>query len=70
MRTHTITEKIDRETTGLAGAIFVHVDHDGAGHVYGVRISTKWRDGEAFDLLANALGDAITGLLSDIGGHP
>ncbi len=67
MRFLTVTEKIERETTGLAGAIFVHVDHDGAGGIHGVRISCKWKDGAPFDRLANALGDSITGLLAELG---
>lgn len=65
MRSQTITEKIPREVTGLAGAVFVHIDHSG-GKVLGVRISTKWKDGAAFDKVATALGDTITGLLADI----
>lgn len=64
-RLQTITEKIERSTTGLAGAIFVHVDHLN-GKVEGVRISSKWKDGASFDKLANALGDSITRMVRDV----
>ena len=62
-RYETITEKIDRDTTGLAGAIFVHVDHVD-GKVFGVRISTKWKDGHSFDKIATAIGDTVTDMLA------
>ena len=64
-RYETITEKIGRETTGLSGAIFVHVDHID-GKVVGVRISTKWKDGHSFDKIATAIGDTVTGMLTDL----
>ena len=56
----TLTTRVDEEVTGLASPLFVHVDHDGFGRVYGVRISSKWKDGASIDLLLNALGDAVS----------
>lgn len=64
-RLQSVTEKIDRTTTGLAGAIFVHIDHMD-GRVHGVRISTKWKDGQSFDNVATALGDTLTSMLTDL----
>lgn len=65
-RLQTITEKIDRATTGLAGAIFVHVDHL-HGRIHGVRISTKHKEKDnTLDRVMNALGDTITSILAEV----
>lgn len=64
-RLETITEKIPRERTGLAGAVFVHMDYDHfTRQVVGFRISTKWKDGAAFDQVATALGDVLTEMVT------
>jgi hypothetical protein len=62
-RTETLTQKIEKSATGLDGAIFVHVDHDGAGKVLGVRFATKWRGGEALDKILHGIGDAASALI-------
>lgn len=54
------TVKIPREVTGLAGAIFVHVDRDESGRVRAVRYSHKWKGDWTLDCLLSALGDAVT----------
>ena len=65
-RLHTITEKIDRETTELNGSLFVHVDFDSAGTTKAVRFSFKGKDNSTLDRILMALGDAITGILRSI----
>ncbi len=63
-----ITQKIERETTGLAGALFAHVEHD-AGWITGIRFSHKWKDGGGLDRALAALGDALTSIARDIQGE-
>ena len=63
----TVTEKIPRETTGLAGSLFVHVDHVG-GQIISVRFSIKWKDDSTMDAMLTALGDAVTDIAQDLMG--
>ena len=65
-RLQTITEKIDRETTGLAGALFVHVDFTAAGAVDAVRFSEKGKDDSTLDNILSALGDATTDIIRSL----
>jgi hypothetical protein len=65
-RLHTITEKIDRETTTLNGSLFVHVDFDGAGTIKAVRFSFKGKDDSTLDRILITLGDAVTGILKSM----
>lgn len=57
-RSNTLTTKIDRLTTGLNGAVFVHCDHTG-GRITAVRISSKYKD-ESLGQVFRAVGDTIT----------
>jgi hypothetical protein len=65
-RRHAVTEKIGREETGLAGALFAHVEHDDVGRIISVRFSHKWRDGGSLDQALAALGDAVTSIAREI----
>lgn len=63
-RHRAITEKIDRETTGLNGAIYVHADLDDAGQPVSFRFSHKGKDDSTLDRILTALGDSVTGILT------
>ena len=63
-RLQTITEKVDREKTGLAGSLFVHVDFNAAGAVDAVRFSEKGKDLSTIDNILVALGDATTDIIA------
>jgi hypothetical protein len=65
-RLHTLTKKIDREETGMRGALFVHVNFDDYQRIVDVRISEKGKDGLPLDKITNAIGDAITSLIEEI----
>jgi len=70
-RLQTITQKIDREITGLAGSLFAHVDFDDTGAVDAVRFSEKGKDDSTLDNLDNilaALGDATTDIIRSLPG--
>ena len=67
-RLQTITGKIDRTITGLAGSLFVHVDFDAAGGVDAVRFSEKGKDDSTLDNILGALGDATTDIIRSING--
>lgn len=62
-RLHTVTEKIEREDTGLAGGLFVHVNFGPLGGVDSVRFSHKQKDDSTLDKILVALGDAITRII-------
>ena len=62
-RFQTITEKIGRETTGLAGSLFVHVNFTAAGAVDSVQYSEKGKDDSTLDNILGALGDATTDII-------
>jgi len=62
-RLQTITKKIDREITGLAGSLFVHVDFDDAGVIDAIRFSEKGKDDSTLDNILAALGDATTDII-------
>lgn len=64
-RTETITQKVSKDSTGLAGSMFVHVDHL-AGKIVGVRFSNKWKDDSTMDNVLTALGDATTEIIQAI----
>lgn len=59
-RLHTITEKIERADTGLAGALFVHVVFDNDNRVHSLRLSYKGKDGSALDRTFSAIADKAT----------
>jgi len=67
MRLHTHTKKIERDITGLAGALYVHVERRGGpdGPVHSVRFSHKSKDEGTLDNILTALGDTVTELLDD-----
>ena len=65
-RLQTITEKIDRKVTGLAGSLFVHVDFNAAGAVDAVRFSEKGKDDSTLDNILGALGDATTDIIRSL----
>ena len=65
-RLHTLTQKIDRDKTGMRGAFFVHVSFDNYRRIIDVRISEKSKDGLPLDKITNAIGDAITSLIEEI----
>lgn len=60
-----VTQKIDRERTGLKGAIYVHVDFDSQHRPNAVSFSWKAKDGCEIDKVLVALGDAVTAILRD-----
>ena len=60
-----ITEKIARETTGLNGSLFVHVEFDDYGRIDSVTFSEKSKDGSTLDTILAALGDTVTGIIRD-----
>lgn len=62
-RVHTITEKIDREVTGMNGAIYVHVDYDHAGQINGVYFSERGKDFSTLDKVFIALGRVVTAIV-------
>lgn len=61
-RLHTVTEKIEREATGLNGALFVHVLFDNHG-TESVRFSAKGKDNSTLDRILISLGDAVTSII-------
>ena len=67
-RLATITEKIDRERTGLAAAIYVHVDYDPvtlAAHA--VRVSTRRKENDnTLDQVVTAMSDVVTDVLTTL----
>jgi hypothetical protein len=67
-RFQTITQKIDREITSLAGSLFVHVDFDDTGAVDAVRFSEKGKDDSTLDNILAALGDATTDIIRSLPG--
>jgi len=67
-RLQTITQKIDREITGLAGSLFAHVDFDDTGAVDAVRFSEKGKDDSTLDNILAALGDATTDIIRSLPG--
>ena len=68
-RRHAVTEKIGREETGLAGALFAHVELNSRGQIIAVRFSHKWRDGGSLDQALTALGDAVTSIARGVQGE-
>ena len=62
----TTTEKIERDATGLNGALYVHVEHDLKGKIHSVRFSYKWKDDIGLDRILGALGEATTAVVRDI----
>ena len=63
----TISEKLDRQQTGMAGAMFVHVDCADDGIPMAVHFNHKWKDEEShLDTVLSALGDTITDILGDL----
>ena len=64
-RTDTVTQKIDREATGLNGSLFAHIEHD-HGRIVAVRFSEKGKDNSTLDRILTALGDAVTAIASEI----
>ena len=67
-RLHTITQKIEREQTGLNGSLFAHVDFRVTGMVDAVRFSEKGKDG-TLDKVFTALGDAATEIIKSFPGR-
>jgi len=65
-RLQTITKKINREITGLAGSLFVHVAFTDAGVIESVRFSEKGKDDSTLDNILVALGDATTDIIEEI----
>lgn len=63
-RHHAITERIDKSVTGLAASMYLHCDFENDGHLSGVRISYKGKDGSGLDKLLTALGDTLTDILA------
>lgn len=63
-----ITEKISRERTSLNGSLFVHVSINPAnGAIHEITFSEKAKDGSTLDNLLGALGDAVTGIMHELG---
>jgi len=65
MRLHTVTEKVDREETGLVTSLYVHVDFDDDGRAVSVDFSTYGKLGNT--QIADALkgiGKKINGILA------
>ena len=64
-RSNTLTQKVSRDTTGLNGSIFIHIDHlDGV--IDAVRYSAKWKDNKTMDTLLLALSDATTDMVRSL----
>lgn len=61
----TTTEKIERDRTGLNGALYVHVEHDPNGKIHSVQFSYKWKDDQGLDRILRALGDATTAIVRE-----
>jgi hypothetical protein len=70
-RLHTITQKIEREQTGLGlnGSLFAHVDFRDTGVVDAVRFSEKGKDSGTLDAILTALGDAATEIIKSFPGR-
>ena len=63
-RLHTITEKVERDKTGLAASLFVHVDFDANWKAVDVRFSYKWKDNSTMDDVLTVLGDVVSAILT------
>lgn len=61
----TVTQKINREVTGLTGALYIHMDFTGAGALNSVRFSHKGKDESTLDNILTALGDAVTEIIEE-----
>lgn len=57
-----VTEKIGREITGLAGALYVHVTFQG-DRPHSVNFSHRQRDESTIDKILTALGDTVTDII-------
>ena len=68
-RLSTVTEKIDRDKTGLRGALYVHVSHTPSGSVRDIRLSYKWKDDGTMDKVLMAIGDGTTDIVNQIQGR-
>ena len=58
-RCETLTVKVPRAATGLAGSLFAHVERDADFRVVAVRFSYKWKDDCTLDGALSALGEAV-----------
>jgi hypothetical protein len=70
-RSLAVTEKIDREVTGLNGSIFVHTTLQEHGNRYlitSISLSEKSKDGSTLDHVFEALSDVLTSLLQEYQG--
>jgi len=65
-RLQTITKKINRKTTGLAGSLFVHIDFSDDGVIDAVSFSEKGKDDSTLDNILDALGNATTEIIMEI----
>ncbi len=65
-RLQTYTAKIAGDRTGLRGSVFLHIDYDRRGVVYGIRLSEKGKDGSTLDQLLHAIGDEATAAMRSI----
>ena len=63
-RTYVLTEKIARKKTGLAGAVYAHMEYDAWARVTAARFSWKHKDlGDLDDILMD-LGVVVTDLIA------
>lgn len=61
----TVTEKIPRQVTGLAGSLFVHVLFEPNGRVHEIRYSEKGKEDSTLDKILTALGETTTAIIKD-----
>lgn len=65
-RLRTVTEKIPREVTGLAGALYVHVNYTRDDKLRSIRFSFKGKDNSTLDNILVALSDKVSQIIKDI----
>lgn len=62
----TITQKIDRNRTGLNGSLFVHVSFTPGGKIDEITFSEKSKEQSTLDKILDALGESVTEIVREI----
>jgi hypothetical protein len=62
-RTGLYTSRIPPSSTGLSGAIYVHLEIADYGRATAIKFSHKQKDGSSLDRILTALGNCATQLL-------
>lgn len=62
-----LTQKIDAEGTTLRGSLYAHVEHDGAGRIEAVRISSPGRFADTtMERVLLRVAEALTDLVREV----